>query len=547
MAENMSSTNPLQLICAGLQELDALWEITKTTGSSYLNEKFCLFPFLQGSNAKRSPQEAEGEKNISPQCPFFPLQLVPPLPEDLKQIALAVPKGSSLSKNCETEEGSNQGKESGQNEHSTNKSEETSDGARVESADDSTHFPSHCQLPVVRADVKRSLWELYPESDERDVMRQHLTHIILRITYHSAPVAHYTQGMNDLVGHVMFLVCSFREKVMGLETTSEAASRLSDRLELTASLCQSLLKTLWFPFVQHDLQEVDAMSYALHTLLSREDRKLWKLLQRLHLVQHPHYVLSWMLTWYMAGLSQTKGKMLLLMHFLKGSDALEPIYIGSALLLSASRSFQDYVKHELMEKGGMSVDEIWGLAFQKLSSLPSAFIEKGDVIGVAPSAKNKLATSSLNDSLNDSMEARDAQILYRIQLLIEKAKLLRSKYGFIRTEEEVVEEFNRFRSFPFSLFYSKSHKKSFSPVKGEGKIIPKYYCTRRRTTLAQHIVWCVLPLTIMTVLVLYNRYQKDINHIIEPIITTYAASLRFHLDRVVSLRRELRSSQNVTS
>lgn len=240
-------------------------------------------------------------------------------------------------------------------------------------------LPERCQLRVVLGDIKRSLWNLYPVKEERDVMRNYLTYLLIQILYASPDHVHYTQGAHDLVGAVLFLICSFRERVAGAESTSTALAEFPERLELVAAVCFALMQTYWAPFASADLEEVQSIASAISYLLAGEHPKLYDALQEVSLLDHPHFMLSWMLTWFVSCLADIPTQMYIVMLFLKGEDALTPLYFSAALvlrgsdgLLSALQEFRQQCKQENISSWK---DYVYGLLFQRISVLPSTLLE----------------------------------------------------------------------------------------------------------------------------------------------------------------------------
>eukprot|EP00796_Vickermania_ingenoplastis_P011824 gene11824-8133_t len=276
-------------------------------------------------------------------------------------------------------------------------------------------FPANCQFNVIEADVRRTLWDLYPD-EVREEMRKHLQSILTRLFFHTPPSS-YTQGMNDLVAHIMFLLCTYRA-YMKMESEETAAKQQKDRLELTGAVCRRLLFTLWRPYSASDLREVDAMAYSFHELLRLEHKPLWRKLEQLGLLQHPHYLLSWMLTWFMSGIKNIPAKMVLLTHLLRSPDVLEPIYLGSAMLIDGSDAFLRFLKESKRSVG----PELFGPAFQKLSEIPSAIVDGDETAAGRPAAE------------------RDAAAMARVERVVRSGEALRRRYHFTRTEKRVGNE-----------------------------------------------------------------------------------------------------------
>lgn len=240
-------------------------------------------------------------------------------------------------------------------------------------------LPERCQLRVVLGDVKRSLWNLYPVEEERDRMRGYLTYVLIQVLYASPDHVHYTQGEHDLVGAVLFLLCSFRERVAGSESRHTAWVERRARLELVAAVCFALLQTYWAPFASADLEEVQSIASAISFPLAGEHPRLYRALQEVSLLDHPHFMLSWMLTWFVSCLADIPTQMYIVMLFLKGEDALTPLYFSAALvlhgadgLLSALREFRLRCQQEHITSWK---DYVYGLLFQRISILPSTLLE----------------------------------------------------------------------------------------------------------------------------------------------------------------------------
>jgi len=171
-----------------------------------------------GAHTKRKPA------SFFPFLDTFPLQLVPALPVRL-QAAGSVLLGEHPPPVA--------GPSSDMNEEGDEESEgEDDENQPLRGKDEALpSYPENCQYAVIRADVVRSLWDLYGDEEERVSMRRRLQMILLRVFYHN-PTRHYTQGMNHLVGHLLFLMCTYcREE--GTEDDEEYY------IELVASMVQS--------------------------------------------------------------------------------------------------------------------------------------------------------------------------------------------------------------------------------------------------------------------------------------------------------------------
>lgn len=416
-----------QPILDGIEDLEKQWSevmLNKSSAAPACSSTSCFFPILSADTPALS---LEGEPSVAPHFSPLPscrapLERVAPLPSHLYEIAMSIPSSAVASTASESPTDP-------QAESSPALPDPLSGFApphRLALSEDEGAFPSHCQLTVVRADVNRSLWTLYGEGPvpeysretERGYMRRHLACLLLRLHYHSRPTAHYTQGVHDLVAHVMFLICSFREKVLHTETPEVAASKLSERLELVLSFSQSLMRSLWKPFVLPHLDEAEGMVCALQTMIAAEDPNFARSLDRLGQLQRPHYTLQWILTWYMASLSCVSSKMRLLLFFSTSQNAFTPVYCSAALLLGASPAFQTYLRSITDGRSGL---ELSGPVFQFLSALPSRCLEPRD----SDDTSQLLLNTSRSPSLTP---AEENQSLMKVEQLLKRTASLQENY-----------------------------------------------------------------------------------------------------------------------
>lgn len=281
-------------------------------------------------------------------------------------------------------------------------------GDRTTSSSSSTplEIPERCQLRVVFADVTRSLWNLYSEESERDLMRGCLAYTILRVLC-AAPegTLHYTQGLHDLVGSVMFLLCSFREKILGTESKDTAEAQMAARLEMVAGVCFALLQTHWAPFACESLEEVQSMANALSLLLVEEHPTLYHALDELAVLDHPHFLFSWLITWFHASLSDIPSQMFLLMFFLKSQDALTPLFFSTALVIRGAdillSSVEEFKRQCAADGIASWKDYSYGLMFQRLSILPTTLLDPPKEIKNGLAAHTAVART---DNTNDEEE-----------------------------------------------------------------------------------------------------------------------------------------------
>lgn len=258
-------------------------------------------------------------------------------------------------------------------------SSSTASSTSCSKVEESVVIPERLQIRVICVDIFRSLWNLYKEEEERDVMRGCLAYTLLRVLYIAPDHVYYTQGLHELVGCVMFLFCSFREKVLGVESTAVAQAEMAARLELVAAVCAALLQTYWAPYACETLDEVQSIAHAFSGLLLQENPSLFHALDEISLLDHPHFLLGWLLTWFNVSIADIPTQMYITMLFLKGEDALTPLYFSTALVLHGEACLRGSM-HEFKqqsEKEHMSSwkDYSYGLMFQRLSVLPSTLLE----------------------------------------------------------------------------------------------------------------------------------------------------------------------------
>lgn len=298
-----------------------------------------------GTRTKRKPA------NFFPFLDTFPLQLVPPLPAPL-QAAGSVLLGEHPPAVA--------GPSSDVNEEGDDESDEENQSAR--GTDEALpSYPENCQYAVIRADVVRSLWDLYSDEEERISMRRRLQMVLLRVFYNN-PTRHYTQGMNHLVGHLLFLMCTYcREE--GTEEDEE------HYIELVASMVQSLLHTLWAPMAQADLTAVAGLSYAMRAIVSSSNWRLRRMLNSPSIASMPMFSVSWMMTWFMGcGLKEVKTKMQLFVGFLvDDEEGMEVVYIGAALILKCAPALLELYR-------SVTADEALPAMYGYFQSLPSRAI-----------------------------------------------------------------------------------------------------------------------------------------------------------------------------
>jgi len=141
----------------------------------------------------------------------------------------------------------------------------------------------------------------------------------------------------------------------------------------------ALLQTYWAPFACADLEEVQSIAASISILLSEEHPKLYHALQEVSLLDHPHFLLSWLLTWFLSCLTDISTQMYLVMLFLKGKDALTPLYFSAALVLRGAdglfSSLQEFRQRCAREHVSPWKDYVYGLLFQRISMLPTTLLE----------------------------------------------------------------------------------------------------------------------------------------------------------------------------
>jgi len=152
-------------------------------------------------------------------------------------------------------------------------------------------------------------------------------------------------------------------------------------LELVGSLCYSLLRTLWSPFVERDLSSIERMGLQVLWLVRQRDGSLWGLLERLELLRCD-YFLSWFLTWFTRPMATAEDKARWVLQLLCTQGREDLIYISAALLLRESGNLKAYAKEQGLESplfwwfpfrrqgDPFAQDMLKGLMYRRLALLP---------------------------------------------------------------------------------------------------------------------------------------------------------------------------------
>lgn len=226
----------------------------------------------------------------------------------------------------------------------------------------SYRLPENCQPRVVAADIQRSLWSLYPVRAERDLMRLQLKNMLLRIFAHN-PTRHYYQGLHELLGFVMYVMQS---TAVPTETVS--------------AFCQELLVTRLRCFTMKKLRHTEALLYAMHSIIAKEDPKLAAALEKCGVGPESHYTVSWVMTWYVHSLKSIPLLSRLLDYFLVEADGLNVILFTAAFIVHSAPRIHNIIADSEAEEQEMVNSETANLTvmaevYAQLLQLPNCVLE----------------------------------------------------------------------------------------------------------------------------------------------------------------------------
>ncbi|KAG8347181.1 putative GTPase activating protein of Rab-like GTPase [Trypanosoma vivax] len=143
----------------------------------------------------------------------------------------------------------------------------------------------NCHPRIIRVDVERSLWHLYPDESVREQKRRLLTRVLLR-TLSKHKDRHYYQGLHELVGFVVYVV----------DTSSDNGEFVDE--DIAVSVCERLLTVQWRSFSDKRLNQSQSMLYAMHAVVAQEDVQLASELESCGVAPESHYAVAWLITWF---------------------------------------------------------------------------------------------------------------------------------------------------------------------------------------------------------------------------------------------------------
>lgn len=217
-------------------------------------------------------------------------------------------------------------------------------------------LPANCQPRVVQADIERSLWTLYPESGERERMRRKLKDILLRLLAANGS-RYYYQGLHELMGFVMYILLPHE----------------ADDVVLGA--CQALLRVQWKPFSDKSLRSSQAMLYAMHAILAKEDPPFAATLEGNGVGPESHYAVSWVITWFAHNVRRTDVLAAIFDYCIAFNDAYSIIFFTAALLMSHRPTIMKWTS----PGNGALQDEdplvVMAYVYRELTKMPTAVLE----------------------------------------------------------------------------------------------------------------------------------------------------------------------------
>ncbi|CCW64493.1 unnamed protein product [Phytomonas sp. EM1] len=268
-------------------------------------------------------------------------------------------------------------------------------------------LPSNCQIRVVEADIKRSLWLFYPEEERRNRMRNILKRIILRVLANN-PDRHYYQGLHELIGFIMYVLSPHL------------------RAEELVSICEGMLLTRWRAFSEKKLMHSEALLYAMHAVIAEEDTSLAMALEKCGVGPESHYAVSWVITWYVHCVKNIEVLARLFDYFITDEDGMAVIFFTAAFVLSQRKfilNWIDEARSELLSSGFDEADDITVMAkiYSQMAKMPSAALDS-----MNPDELNKLIQEAAR------MRANYLSIVHREQANFINGRVC--KLGFLANQ-----------------------------------------------------------------------------------------------------------------
>ncbi|CAJ16533.1 TBC1 domain family member 20/GTPase, putative [Trypanosoma equiperdum] len=174
-------------------------------------------------------------------------------------------------------------------------------------------LPANCHARVIVADVKRSLWKLYPNETVREKKRKMLCNILAQILSNN-PERHYYQGLHEMVGFVMYVMEGAREADI-------------------VAVCSRLLVQQWRSFSCKQLERSQSMMYAMHTIVVKEEKILAEELEACSVGPESHYAMPWLITWYTHVCDDVEALSRLFDFLVASEDENTVIFFTAALML----------------------------------------------------------------------------------------------------------------------------------------------------------------------------------------------------------------------